>query len=138
MDSFVCKIVILNNKNNRILKPKKFDDKRNTLLKFTTASPIKKCLFGVADSKDTDKMLDEQFEIDRMRFNERFGFDLEEIEKLEREDNIENIDINSDNQNSSKRGRKLLKAKRKLSKPNSTQTVMTGMYQFVNTYCIFL
>lgn len=126
MDSFVCKIVILNNKTNRILKPKKLEDKNNTLVKFTKASPIKKCLFGVADPKDTEHMLEEQFEIDRTRFNERFGFDLVEIEQLERESNIENININSDNQGSSKKGRKLLKAKRKLNKPSSSQTFLTG------------
>lgn len=123
MDSFVCKIVILDQKDCSVPRQKKVD-------RFIKASPTKKCLFGVADPKETDRLLEEQFEIDRLRFNDKFGFDLLEIEELERADNIENINTSND-QTAVKKDRKFLKARRRTARIFKNQTIMTGRFAFI-------
>ncbi|KAJ8963915.1 hypothetical protein NQ314_005243 [Rhamnusium bicolor] len=126
MDSFVCKIVVLENKEQRVLKPRKLDEKNN-LNRFIKANTIKKCLFGVANPADTDQMLQEQYEIDRQRFNEKFGFDIREIENMESEKNNENI-VNGRPSVSKKcvTSRKILRAQRRVFKPHNSQAVITG------------
>lgn len=136
MDSFVCKIVILENKDRRMIKPKKiYDSPENIVMKIVKANPIKRCLFGVPDITDTEKMLQEQLAIDRQRFNEKFGFDLKEIERLDMDGNNENVNtIKSGNQSAaSRKMKKLFKDRRRaVFRPynigNNNQSVMTGQY----------
>ncbi|XP_057655139.1 uncharacterized protein LOC130893235 [Diorhabda carinulata] len=126
MDSFVCKIVIVRSDENRILKPK------NYFPKTTRINNIKRCLFGVAKIEDTDKMLQEQYDIDRKRFSERFGIDLKRIEESERDINNENVNTNetqSKNSNNSATGRKILKRNRSVFRQQNNQTVLTDFYQ---------
>ncbi|KAJ8949719.1 hypothetical protein NQ318_013588 [Aromia moschata] len=127
MDSFVCKIVVLECKEQRVLKPRRVDERAN-LARFSKASSIKKCLFGVASSADTEKMLQEQYDADRQRFSEKFGFDIEEIENMECENN-ENA-INGQPVVSKKRvaEKRVLKAKRRVFKPHNRQAIMTGSF----------
>lgn len=143
MDSFVCKIVILENKEKRINKTKKFDEgPSNVVMKIIKANPIKKCLFGVPNIADTEKMLQEQLEKDRQRFNEKFGFDLKEIERLDMDGNNENVNINSNgNQSSaSRKMKKVLRERRRaVFRPynigNNNQSIMTGKchyFQYVS------
>lgn len=134
MDSFVCKIVILENKDRRIMKSKKIDVvPTNVMMKIIKANPIKKCLFGLPNIADTEKMLEEQLDIDRKRFSDRFGFDLKEIERLDMEANNENVNtISGENQSSTSRKMKRLHRERRRAvfRPynvgNSNQSVMTG------------
>lgn len=135
MDSFVCKIVILENKDRKIIKAKKIDNgPTDVVMKIIKANPIKKCLFGVPDIADTEKMLQEQLEIDRQRFNEKFGFDLKELERLDMDGNNENINTNRSSGSQSVASRKMKKVlrdrKRAVFRPynigNNNQAVMTG------------
>lgn len=134
MDSFVCKIVILENKEKRINKTKKIDEgPSNVVMKIIKANPIKKCLFGAPNIADTEKMLQEQLEKDRQRFKEKFGFDLKEIERLDMDGNNENVNINS-NGNQPSASRKMKKVfrerRRAVFRPynigNNNQSIMTG------------
>lgn len=143
MDSFVCKIVILENKDRRMLKAKKIDNgPSDVLMKIIKANPIKKCLFGVPDIADTEKMLQEQLEIDRQRFNEKFGFDLQELERLDMDGNNENVNKNRSSGSQTVAARKMKKVlrdrKRAVFRPynigNNTQSVMTGQYFFLTHY----
>lgn len=143
MDSFVCKIVILENKDRRMIKAKKIDNgPSEVLMKIIKANPIKKCLFGVPDIADTEKMLQEQLEIDRQRFNEKFGFDLQELERLDMDGNNENVNKNRSGGSQTVAARKMKKVlrdrKRAVFRPynigNNTQSVMTGQYFFLIHY----
>ncbi|CAH1098890.1 unnamed protein product [Psylliodes chrysocephalus] len=129
MDSFVCKIVVIRTDDRKILKSKNIE---NNFLRPTRAVGIKKCLFGVASIEDTEKMLQEQYDIDRRRFSERFGIDLKKIEESERESNSENIVSNNGSSQIRKNyvmGRKIIKRKRDVFKQQNIQTVMTDFYQ---------
>ncbi|KAJ8984604.1 hypothetical protein NQ317_006066 [Molorchus minor] len=131
MDSFVCKIIIFDNKDQRVLKPKKVEE-RNGVGRFTKAASIKKCLFGVAKPEDTEKLLQEQYEADRRRFNERFGFDIEQIENLdsENDENVENARPVASKKCAN--GRRVLKAQRRVFKQHNRQAVMTDLYELTN------
>lgn len=132
----MCKIVILENNDRRMTNAKKIDNGSNdVVVKIIKANPIKKCLFGVPDIADTEKMLKEQLEIDRQRFNEKFGFDLKEIERLDMDGNNENIDINKSSSSQSATSRKMKKVlrdrRRAVFRPynmgnSNSQSVMTG------------
>lgn len=52
---------------------------------------ITRCLFGKCDSDDTLRMLEEQIEADKMRFKERFGIDVDQLEKEDEENVNPNI-----------------------------------------------
>lgn len=131
---FVCKIVILEDQSRRAIKSKKIADGPNDIvMKVMKANPIKKCLFGVPDIADTEKMLEQQLVIDRKRFNERFGFDLKEIERLDMDGNNENVNtLGTGNQStSSRKMKKLLRDRRRaVFRPynigNNNQAIMTG------------
>lgn len=134
MDSYVCKIVILESKDRRNIKGKKLDDgHENIVMRIMKANPIKKCLFGVPEMADTEKMLQEQLEIDRQRFNEKFGFDLKEIERLDMDGNNENVNIigTGNPPSSARKIKKVLRDRRRaVFRPynigNNKQSVMTG------------
>lgn len=71
-------------------KPRKIDDgPGNIVMKIVKANPIKRCHFGITDIADANKMLQEHLAIDMQRFNEKFGFDLREIEPLDVDGNNE-------------------------------------------------
>ncbi|XP_028129755.2 uncharacterized protein LOC114325823 [Diabrotica virgifera virgifera] len=80
MDSYVCKIVVLRTSDKKVLKPRNVN---TTLAQSKKVMGIKKCLFGVASIEDTERMLQEQYEIDTKRFNDRFGIDLRKLEESE-------------------------------------------------------
>ncbi|KAL1505407.1 hypothetical protein ABEB36_004980 [Hypothenemus hampei] len=71
---------------------------------------MKKCLFGKADPETTTRMLNEQYTIDRKRFLEQFGIDIEIFES--------DCDAKENNPNGlnvpETPTRKVLKAKRKV------------------------
>ncbi|KAJ8919332.1 hypothetical protein NQ315_003916 [Exocentrus adspersus] len=130
MNSYVCKILVFEAKDQRALKSRKIDDKENQN-RFVRANSIKKCLFGVANPEDTKQMLEEQHEIDRKRFSERFGFDIAEIERMESEANDENVNHGYGNQQvgGSRKcagRRRVLKGKRRVFKQHNSQAVITG------------
>nr|XP_023030144.1 uncharacterized protein LOC111518051 [Leptinotarsa decemlineata] len=129
MDSFVCKLIVLENKNLRVLKPKKIDNTDN-LPRPSRETTLKKCLFGVSSPADTEKMVQEQYEKDRRRFSERFGIDLDELENLERDSNNENDSGNAAPKERScgKSRRRILKGKRKTFDERG-QLAMTDFYQ---------
>ncbi|KAG5883967.1 hypothetical protein JTB14_004174 [Gonioctena quinquepunctata] len=133
MDSFVCKFLVLENKNVRVLKQRKINDEDNKPkpIKEIKETSIKKCLFGIPSPVQTEKMLQEQFEIDCRRFSERFGIDLREIEEIERESNNENISGNAAPalRSCGKSKRRVLKGKRKGCEEKKSQLVMTDFYQ---------
>ncbi|XP_044749891.1 uncharacterized protein LOC123310484 [Coccinella septempunctata] len=52
---------------------------------------ITKCLFGKCDPDDTLRMLEEQIEMDKLRFMERFGIDIDSLERGETENVNPNI-----------------------------------------------
>ncbi|XP_045480513.1 uncharacterized protein LOC123685009 [Harmonia axyridis] len=52
---------------------------------------ISKCLFGKCDPDDTLRMLQEQVEMDKIRFMERFGIDIDRMEEEETENVNPNI-----------------------------------------------
>lgn len=119
---------------------KKYDEgPNNVVMKILKANPIKRCLFGVPNIVDTEKMLQEQLKKDRLRFMEKFDFDLKEIERLDMDGNNENVNINSSgNQSSGPRKMKKLFRERRTAvfrpynRGNNNQSVMTGEFPFNN------
>lgn len=118
-----------------MIKSKKNDEGPNdVVMKIFRATPIKKCLFGVPSIADTEKMLEEQLEMDRKRFNEKFGFDLKEIERLDMDGNNENINTITNTGSQSIASRKMKKVirdrRRAVFRPynigNNNQSTMTG------------
>ncbi|CAH1973424.1 unnamed protein product [Acanthoscelides obtectus] len=113
MDSVVCKIVVLESKHERALKPRRsFDDN----FKSTKTGSIKRCLFGVPDPCDTDKMVQEQLETDRKRFIDRFGIDLKEVERVETVKDEEEVEVDENSCPQNKR-RRILRGLRKMLRP---------------------
>lgn len=146
----ICKIIILESNQRRIFHPKlhdNFAERVSTHKK--SSSGIKKCLFGKADSDDTRRMLEEQYVLDQQRFFNKFGFDIDTIEHLERskDDIKENIENDRNGQNIEVKttscdifsgavktlGRKVLKARRKVTfsraQARQSQQVITDFYQ---------
>ncbi|KAK9872179.1 hypothetical protein WA026_016232 [Henosepilachna vigintioctopunctata] len=54
----------------------------NLKSKVEGATRVKRCLFGKSNPEDTLRMLNEQREIDRRRFLERFGIDINKLEQM--------------------------------------------------------
>ncbi|XP_018563747.1 uncharacterized protein LOC108905395 [Anoplophora glabripennis] len=130
MNSIVCKIFVYETKDQRVLKPRKIDEKEN-LDRFVRANSVKKCLFGAPDRADTKRMLQDQYEVDRKRFIDRFGFDVAEFENEESEGNNENVNHDQGQQQISKKcvnGRRILKGQRRVFKPHNSQAVITDFY----------
>lgn len=127
MDAFICKIVVIDTKESRNARPKTLENKQ-------AKNSIKKCLFGVPDPADTDRMVQEQYEVDRKRFIDRFGIDLNQVDTIEEEYNDENIDTTAIDSRGVKRphleSRKTLRAHRKALKLLSTQHVITGKLKY--------
>lgn len=120
MFSYVCKLQIIEVDNQKNVRPKRPENLSMLIKK--KSGDAKRCLFGVPDPKDTERMMQEQQEKDNLRFKERFGFTAEDLENLEKE-NDENV-FNGKPQ--VKSARKVLKAKRKVFSSFNNQAVLTG------------
>lgn len=106
-----------------------FDDevrppkRRNNALNLTTTNKIRKSLFGACDPAETEILLQEQFEIDRTRILNKFGFDIKDIE------NLEKGQLNKENKESPlKEKRKIISKNRPVFKPynRENQPMITG------------
>ncbi|XP_066145377.1 uncharacterized protein [Euwallacea fornicatus] len=135
------KFIVLETNRRRLLHPSQQQDHdQDRELVHKRPSGYKKCLFGKADPGVTRRMLQEQYALDQKRFLAKFGFDIETIENLERsrdyaKENIEN-DFNGQNRDiktADVKGRKLLKARRKVifnkSQSSLSQQFITDYYQ---------
>lgn len=121
-----------------------FDDekrppkRRNTIFNLTTTNRIKKCLFGVCNPADTEVLLQEQFEIDRTRILNKFGFDVQDVENLENGQLIKRTEAEINKEPNSvvcgNERRKMVNKSRGVFKPynRENQAVITGELQSKN------
>ncbi|CAH0560380.1 unnamed protein product [Brassicogethes aeneus] len=117
----VCKVKIIESDAQRYMKPKRPETLTMEIKK--KSGVAKRCLFGVADPQDTENMLQQQEELDSLRFMERFGFSVEDLENLEKE----NTEVKR--KQCPKSNRKILKAKRKVFSNFNNQPVLTDFFK---------
>lgn len=127
MSAYVCKVLVFESARKR--QPKSVKCVNADARKINA---VKKCLFGVADPEDTMELLREQMEMERCRFEERFGFPLEEIERIEKE-NVNNDERTQRVYCESLLTRSLGSNGRK-RKNDKVQPLLTGTFQ--KFYCI--
>ncbi|XP_060531870.1 uncharacterized protein LOC132705352 [Cylas formicarius] len=125
-----CKVLVMETRQLRVLRPHLHENL--VAREAHKKGVVKKCLFGVADPLDTQRMLEEQCEVDRKRIFDKYGIDLQDIEDLENDQSDVENDKNGQNKPKPIGGRKILKAKRKSS--GGTQSASRRNQNFITDY----